>query len=100
MERCLCHVRFWHLADIELECAPGAGQVEVSKLTGCAGLSKDESHGQTALAQHRVQAASRAGVHCRGEPAQPLPVHWFDPLRSLLTKAKYFGPIFKFRSFA
>src|SRR5262245_37128721 len=33
--------------DIRVECAPGAGQVEVSDLTGCAGLSKDESHGQT-----------------------------------------------------
>ena len=29
-----------------MECAPGAGQVEVTDLTGCAGLSKDESHGQ------------------------------------------------------
>jgi hypothetical protein len=38
--------------DIELECAPGAGQVEVSDLTGCAGLSKDESHGQTTFPQH------------------------------------------------
>jgi hypothetical protein len=47
-----------------LECAPGARQ-EVSDLTGCAGLSKDESHGQTAFAQHRVQAAGRAGVYCR-----------------------------------
>lgn len=35
-----------------LECAPGAGQVEVSDLTGCAGLSKDESHGQTTFPQH------------------------------------------------
>ena len=36
-----------------LECAPGAGQVEVIALTGCAGLSKDESHGQTTtFAQH------------------------------------------------
>jgi hypothetical protein len=34
--------------DADLECAPGAGQVEVSDLTGCSGLSKDESHGQTA----------------------------------------------------
>jgi hypothetical protein len=47
--------------DIVLQCAPGAGQVEVSALTGCAGLSKDGSHGQTAFAQHRVQAAGRAG---------------------------------------
>ena len=29
-----------------MECAPGAGQVEVSDLTGCAGLSKEESHGR------------------------------------------------------
>ena len=35
-----------------VECAPGAGQVEVSDLTGCAGLSKEESHGPTAFAQH------------------------------------------------
>jgi hypothetical protein len=31
-----------------LECAPG--QVEVGDLTGCAGLSKDESHGQVPTA--------------------------------------------------
>ena len=36
-----------------LECAPRAGQVAVIGLTGCAGLSKDESHAQTtAFAQH------------------------------------------------
>jgi hypothetical protein len=29
-----------------MECAPGAGQVEVSDLTRCAGLSKEESHCQ------------------------------------------------------
>ena len=40
-------------ADIALECAPRAGQVEVIVLKGCAGLSKDESHDQTtAFAQH------------------------------------------------
>src|SRR6516165_2484306 len=50
------------------ECAPVAGQIEVSDLTGCAGLSKSESHGQTAFAQHRVQAAGRAGVRCRRDP--------------------------------
>ena len=33
----------------KVESAPGAGQVEVSDLTGCAGLSKEESHGQTAF---------------------------------------------------
>src|SRR5262249_5105507 len=37
---------------IGMECAPRAGQVEVSDLTGCAGLSKDESHGQTTFPQH------------------------------------------------
>src|SRR6516164_2186500 len=47
---------------------PVAGQIEVSDLTGCAGLSKSESHGQTAFAQHRVQAAGRAGVRCRRDP--------------------------------
>ena len=47
-----------------MKCGPRAGQVEVSKLTVCAGLSKDESHGQTALAQHRVQAAGGGGAHC------------------------------------
>ena len=51
--------------DIAVKCAPRAGQVEVSKLTVCAGLSKDESHGQTAFAQHRVQAAGGGGAHCR-----------------------------------
>jgi hypothetical protein len=35
-----------------VECALGAGQVEVSDLTGCAGLSKEESNGQTAFSQH------------------------------------------------
>jgi len=40
-------------ADMPLECAPRAGQVEVIALAGCAGLSKDESHGQTTtFAQH------------------------------------------------
>ena len=34
-------------------------------MTGCAGLSKEESHGQTAFSQHRVQAAGGAGVCCR-----------------------------------
>jgi transposase-like protein len=34
------HVRFGPKGDISLECAPGAGQVEVSKLTGCSGLSE------------------------------------------------------------
>src|SRR6516225_11181589 len=47
---------------------PVAGQIEVSDWTGCAGLSKSESHGQTAFTQHRVQAAGRAGVRCRRDP--------------------------------
>ena len=58
-------------ADIARTCSgvrPVAGQIEVSDLTGCAGLSKSESHGQTAFAQHRVQAAGRAGVRCRRDP--------------------------------
>ena len=45
-------VGFTPKADIVVECAPGAGQVEARELTGCAGLSKDESHGQTAFPQH------------------------------------------------
>ena len=46
------HVRYVPKADMCVECAPGAGQVEARELTGCAGLSKDESHGQTAFPQH------------------------------------------------
>jgi transposase len=38
--------RSWVNRYRNLECAPGAGQVAVSDLTGCSGLSKDESHGQ------------------------------------------------------
>jgi len=46
-------VAFGGKADMRLECAPRAGQVEVIALAGCAGLSKDESHGQTTtFAQH------------------------------------------------
>jgi len=46
-------VAFGGKADMGLECAPRAGQVAVIGLTGCAGLSKDESHAQTtAFAQH------------------------------------------------
>ena len=37
----LTHLHMDHVA----ECAPVAGQIEVSDLTGCAGLSKSESHG-------------------------------------------------------
>jgi putative restriction endonuclease len=29
-----------------------------------------ESHGQTTFPQHRIQAAGRARVHCRGEPVR------------------------------
>jgi len=60
----LTHLHMDHVA----ECAPVAGQIEVSDLTGCAGLSKSESHGHAAFAQHRVQAAGRAGVRCRRDP--------------------------------
>ena len=41
-------------ADVQVECALGAGQVEASELTVGAGLSKDESHGPTTFPQHRV----------------------------------------------
>jgi hypothetical protein len=50
----------------DVECAPGAGQIALSKLTMDAGLSEDGSHGQTSNLQRRVQAAGSAGIP-RGE---------------------------------
>ena len=57
-------------ADIGVECALGAGQVEASELTVGAGLSKDESHGPTTFPQHRVQTTGCTGVHCRRDPVR------------------------------
>ena len=34
-------------------------------MTGTAGLSKDESHGQAPHLQYRIQASGRPGIHCR-----------------------------------
>jgi hypothetical protein len=44
------------------------GQIAGWELTGVAGLSEDESHGQTPLSQDRIQAADRS----RGEPLHAL----------------------------
>jgi hypothetical protein len=38
-----------------LECAPDGGQIAGWELTGAAGLSEDESHGEAPHPQHRVQ---------------------------------------------
>ena len=46
-----------------MECAPGGGQIAGWELTGVAGLSEDESHGQTPLSQDRIQAADRSRVY-------------------------------------
>jgi hypothetical protein len=35
-----------------MECAPGGGQIAGWELTGTAGLSEDESHGQASQLQH------------------------------------------------
>ena len=40
-------VRFVPKADIGLECAPNGGHLAGMELTKAAGLSEDESHGQT-----------------------------------------------------
>jgi hypothetical protein len=40
-------VRFGSKADIEVECAPNGGHLAGMELTKAAGLSEDESHGQT-----------------------------------------------------
>jgi len=48
-----------------MECAPSGGQIAGWELTGTAGLSKDESHGQAPHLQHRIQASGRPGIHCR-----------------------------------
>jgi transposase len=40
-----------------MECAPDGGQAAGWELTGAAGLSEDESHGQAPHPQHRVQTA-------------------------------------------
>ena len=53
-----------------LECAPGAGQIALSELTGHAGLPEDGSHGQTPYLQRRVQAPGRAGIHRRRKLAR------------------------------
>jgi hypothetical protein len=49
----------------QVECAPDGGQFAGLELTGAAGLSEDESHGQAPHPQHRVQTADRPGLHCR-----------------------------------
>ena len=46
-----------------MECAPGGGQIERVGLTLLAGLSEDGSHDEAPIAQRRVQAAGRSGVH-------------------------------------
>ena len=43
----VAHVRFGSKADIEVECAPNGGHLAGMELTKAAGLSEDESHGQT-----------------------------------------------------
>src|ERR671912_2904833 len=53
-----------------LECAPGAGQIVLSELTGHAGLPEDGSHGQTPYLQRRVQAPGCAGMHRRRKLAR------------------------------
>ena len=50
------------LLDADLECAPGGGQLADWELTGIAGLSEDESHGQAPFPQHRIQTADRPGI--------------------------------------
>ena len=55
----------------KLECAPAAGQIALSDLTGHAGFSEDGSHGQTPYLQHRVQAPGCAGIPRRRKPARP-----------------------------
>src|SRR5262252_3151697 len=55
--------------DADLECAPDGGQVVGWELTGTAGLSKDESHGQAPHPQHRIQASGRSRIHCRRDSA-------------------------------
>ena len=41
------HVRYGSKADIGVECAPDGGHLAGIELTKAAGLSEDESHGQT-----------------------------------------------------
>ena len=41
--------RFDLLVELGLECAPSGGQIAGLELTGAAGLSEDESHGQAPL---------------------------------------------------
>jgi hypothetical protein len=41
------NVRFGSKADMTLECAPNGGHLAGMELTKAAGLSEDESHGQT-----------------------------------------------------
>ena len=55
--------------DRMMECAPDGGQIAGWELTGAAGLSEDESHGQAPHPQHRVQTADRPGLHCRRDAA-------------------------------
>jgi hypothetical protein len=42
-----CDVRFVPKADIPVECARNGGHLAGMELTKAAGLSEDESHGQT-----------------------------------------------------
>jgi transposase len=48
--------------DPSLECAPDGGHLAGLELTGTAGLSEDESHGQAPLLQHRIQTADCPGI--------------------------------------
>jgi hypothetical protein len=48
-----------------VECARDGEEFAGWELTGAAGLSEDESHGQAPHPQHRVQTADRPGLHCR-----------------------------------
>ena len=64
---------------LRLECAPGAGQVRSSELTGVPGFRK-KTHGEAAsIPQRRVQAPGRRGVSrwrdpaWSGEAARPVP---------------------------
>src|SRR5579872_4324469 len=57
--------------DSILECAPGGGRVAFRDLTGQAGLSGEESHGEAQAPLDCVQAASCPGVHWWRDLAWP-----------------------------